>query len=105
MVVDTTKLAAQLGQTQICVVFAQAQAVFGAAGEHSIRFAHALRHQVIDQHTQIGLIAARHPWLLVERPAGGIDACEQALGGRFLIAGRPVDLPREIKRPDRARLQ
>jgi hypothetical protein len=44
-------------QAQVGVVLAQLQPVFGAAGEHAVRLARALRDQVVDQHAEVGLVA------------------------------------------------
>src|SRR5258706_15774486 len=63
IVVDQAELAADFGEPQIGVVLAQSETVFGAAREHAIRLGHALRHQIIDENTQVGLVAARPPGL------------------------------------------
>jgi hypothetical protein len=51
-------------EPQVGVVLAQLQPVFGAAGEHAVRLAGALGDQVVDQHAEVGLVAARRPRLL-----------------------------------------
>ena len=68
-VVDDAQLAADLGQAQVGIVLAQLQAVLGAAGEHAVRLGHAARHQVVDQHAEVGLVAARAPGLLARARA------------------------------------
>ena len=54
-------------QTQVGIVLAQMQAVLGARGEHPIRLAGAVGHQVVDQDPDVGLFAARAPCALALR--------------------------------------
>ena len=42
------------------VVLPQEQAVFRARGEHPVRFVRAFRHQIIDQHADIGLVPLQY---------------------------------------------
>ena len=48
-------------QPQIGIVFPQLQAIFGTGRKHAVRLCRAQGHQVINQHTDVGLIPARHP--------------------------------------------
>ena len=86
---------ADLGEAQVGVVLAQLQAVLGAAGEHAVGLGDAARDQVVDQHAEVGLVAARAPAGLAPRLQRGVDARQQPLRGRFLVAGRAVDLAGE----------
>ena len=61
LVVDQAELASRRRQAQIGIVLAQQQAIFGAAREHAIRLARAARDQVVDEHADVGLVAARPP--------------------------------------------
>ena len=94
-VADAAQGAADFRQAHVGIVFAQAQAVLGATGEHAVRFLHALGDQIVDQHAQIRLGAARYPGFLVLRQQGRIQARQHALRGRFLVAGGAVDLAGE----------
>jgi hypothetical protein len=93
--VHQSETMAGLGQALIGIVLPQAQAVFGPAGEHAIRLQHAPGGEVIHHHAEIGLIPARPPGLLFPGVTAGVEAGEQALGRRLLIARGAVDLPGE----------
>ena len=104
-IVDDAELAAVLGQAQVRVVFAQLQPVLGARREHPVRLGDAARDEVVDQHAEIGFVAARRPAVLAAHEARRVDAGEQALRRRFLVAGRAVDLAREEEPADRLGLE
>src|SRR5690606_16449194 len=104
-VVDAPEFAADGRQAQVGVVLAQAQAILGSAGEHPVGFRNAARDQVIDEHTEIGLVAARTPWLAAGDLQGGIDAGQQALRSGLLVTGGAVDLAGEEQTADGARLE
>ena len=84
-IVDQAQAAADLGQTQVGVVFAQLQAVLGAAGEHAIGLGDAARHQVIDQHAQVGLVATRAPARIAARQQRRVDPRQQSLRGGLFV--------------------
>ena len=84
-------------QAGVGVVFAQEQAVFGAAGEHAVGFACALGDEVVNEDAEVGLFAFGVPGFEVARAAGGVDAGEQALCARFFVAGGAVDLSGEVE--------
>ena len=48
---------AVFGQAHVGVVFPELQAVFGAAGEHSVRLVYAFGDEVVHQYAEIGLFA------------------------------------------------
>jgi len=54
---DQSDAVAVIHQAQIGIVRAQLQTVFGAGGEHAIRFIHPFGHQVINQNANISFIA------------------------------------------------
>src|SRR5205823_4219021 len=87
------------------VVLAQQQAVLRAAGEHAVGLARAARHQVIDEHSDVGLAALRYPGLALPHGERGIDAGDEALRGGFLVAGGAVDLAGEVQSGKRASLE
>ena len=91
-VVHAAHLPSQLGQSQIGIVLAQAQTILGPAGEHPIRFLHALGQQIVQHHAHVGLIAARHPGFLALNLTRGIQTCQQPLRSGFLVTGGAVDL-------------
>ena len=60
--------------------------------EHPVRLLGSLGHEIIDQHPDVGLIAAqdqRRPALDLSR---GVDPGDKPLSGRFLITRRAVKL-------------
>ena len=92
-------------QAQVGVVLAQQQAIFRAAREHPIRLARAARDEIVDQHADVGLVAARPPRRALLHAQRRIDAGEDALRGGLFVAGRAVDLAREEQAGDELRLQ
>ena len=59
----------RLGQAQVGVVLAQLQPVLGARGEHPVRLGDAAGDEVVDQHAEVGLVAARAPARLAAHAA------------------------------------
>src|SRR6185437_6996601 len=74
-------------------------------GEHPIRLASTARDEVVDQHSQIGLAALRQPGLALADCQGRVDAGDEALRRRFLVARRAVDLAGKEQPPETSGLQ
>ena len=68
------------------------QPVFGARGEHAVRLGDAARHQVVDHDADIAFGAVEDDRRARRRRARGVEAGDQALRGRLLVAGGAVDL-------------
>src|SRR5687768_9319713 len=66
--------------------------MLGAGGEHPVWLEAALGGQVIDEDSDIRLVAAQREPLLPAHRAGCIDPRNQALSGSLFVAGRPIDL-------------
>src|SRR5258705_9716155 len=75
-----------LGKTQVGIVLAQLQPILGAAGEHPVRLGDAAGDKIVDQNTQVRLVAARAPSRLATRAQRGVDPGEQSLRGGLLVA-------------------
>ncbi len=105
VIIDEPQLAAGRGEAQVRVVLPEQEPVLGAGGEHAIGLARPQGDEVVDQHAEVGLVAARTPGCFATHPAGRVDAGQQALGGRLLVTGGAVDLPGEEQPLDRPRLQ
>ena len=86
------QLAANFSQAHIGVVFTQLQTELCTAGEHAVWLGHALGGQVIHEHAQIGLIAARGPSIKVTRLQASVDASEHALGSRLFVTRGAINL-------------
>ena len=71
--------------------------MFRARSEHSIGLIDALCHQIVDQHSDIGLVATQHKRSLAREFEVGIDSRHQTLRRSLLVAGRAVDLTREVE--------
>jgi hypothetical protein len=104
-VVDDAEATAVLGEPQVGVVLAQLQPVLGARREHPVRLGDAARDQVVDQDAEVSLVAPRAPPVLAARMTRRVHAREQPLRGRFLVAGRAVDLSGEEQSADRLGLE
>ena len=90
---------------QVGVVVAEHQAIFGAAGEHAIRLVDTPGDQVVDQDADVGPRTIENERRLVLDRERRVDAGDQPLGGRFLVARRAVDLAGEVQVPDRLGLE
>ena len=103
--IHQTKFMADRGQPRIGIVLAQLQPVFGAAGEHPVRLQGAVGNQVVDQHAQVGLVAARRPRGFVLHQTRGVDPGQQTLRRSFLVAGGAIDLAGEKQSGNRLGFQ
>ena len=89
-------------QAAVGVVLAQHQAVLGARGEHAVGLVRRLGHQVVDQHPDVGFVAAQDQLVTgaVRTAVQGqrrVDPCHQPLCGRLLVAGGAVHLAGEVE--------
>ena len=71
---DQPETASMLGQAHVSVILAQGEPVFGTAGKHAIGLGNPARNQIIDQHAQIGFVAARRPCLFALHLQRGVGA-------------------------------
>ena len=90
------------GQPLARIVDAQAEPVFGARGEHPIGLDDPERRQVVDHDPEIRCRAVERYRRVAGGVARGVDAGDDPLAGRLLVAGRAVDLPAR-NRPGRSR--
>src|SRR5690606_37739838 len=105
MVINQAHFTANCSQTQVSIVFTQHQAVFGTAGEHTIRFIGSQTDEVIHQYTDVGLVSTRAPAFTPLRSTGSIDASKQALCSGFFVTGGTVDLTGKIQTFDKSGFQ
>ena len=84
-------------QAQIGVILPQVQPMLGTAGHHAVGLVRALGGQIVYHHADIRLIAGQQQWLALQHIMGGVDACQNALRGGFLIARGAVDLPGQVQ--------
>ena len=99
-IIDTIQIPPDFGKPQISIILAQLQAIFRATGKHAIGLAHAAGDKIVDEHPEVGLVAARRPTVLRTSKTGRVDPGKEALCCCFLVAGRAVDLTGEKKPPD-----
>ena len=66
-------------ESQVGIVLSEQNAVLGARGEHPVRFVDALRHQIVDQHADVGFVALQNDRRLPYPFAMRVDPCQQAL--------------------------
>ena len=102
LVADQAEFVSIGGQAAVGVVLAQHQPMLGARGEHAVRLARRLGHQVVDQHPDVGFVAPQDQLLAAAaRPAPqrqrGVDAGHQALRRGLLVAGGAVHLAGEVE--------
>ena len=95
-----TDLMALLGEPQVCIVLAENQTVFAAAGHHAVGFIGALGDQVVHQGADVGFVAGEDEWLFALDLERRIDACHEALGGGFLVAAGAVGLTGGVEAGD-----
>ena len=104
-IIDQTDAAADRRKPFVGIVLTKQDTVFGTGSKHPVRLIHAFGHQVVDQHTDISLVALEDQRLLAGQLEMRIDAGHQALRGGFFVAGRAVDLSGQIEAGDDARFQ
>ena len=88
-------MVALLGQAHVGIVLAQQDAVLGTRGEHAVGFVHAAGHKVIDEHTDVRLVAGECERLSSCRVLVGVNAGNESLSCRFFISRCAVDLSGE----------
>src|SRR5205085_4940428 len=87
-IIDHPEPATMLGKTHVGVVFAQLQSIFRARCEHPVWLRDAACNQIIDEHADICLIAARTPALFAANKPRRVDSRKHALRGGFFVSGR-----------------
>jgi len=79
VVIHQPEPAPRLRKAKVCIVLTQLQPILGPAREHPVGLGNAASDQVVDQYTQVGLVAPRTPsW----RPTGAqrsVDPRKEAL--------------------------
>ena len=93
------------GQTQVGVVLPQQQAELRPAGEHAVRLWRPASDQVIDKHADVTLRTFHVERGLLIQLQRGIGPRDQPLRRGLFVARRAIDLPREIKPPNRLGFQ
>ena len=71
--------------------------MLGARSEHSIRLIDTLRNEVVDQHTDVGLVTSQNERLLASEFEVGVDTRHQTLRGSLLVTRCAVDLTGEVE--------
>ena len=99
------ELVGAFGQTHVRVVLPKEDAVFRTGGEHPVGLVHALCYEVVDEDADVRFIPSEDERLPTVAINMRIDAGDESLSARFLVAGRPVDLSGEEKIPDALRLE
>lgn len=79
-------------EPQVRIILPQRQPVLGAAREHPIRLVRPLCHEVVDEHADVGLVAAHHKGFAPLDLEAGVSARDDALRGGFLVARGAADL-------------
>ena len=79
-------------ESHVGIVLTQQDAMLGSRCEHSIWLVNPFGHEVVDENTDVGLVALQHEWLATPHGMVGVDSCHQALPRSFLVTGRSVDL-------------
>src|SRR6185312_3676963 len=77
------------------IIGSERKSVFGPSGHHPVRLADALQRQVVDHHSDIRCAPLEANLLEIERVGRRIQSSRQALGGRFFISCRAIDLTAE----------
>ena len=77
------------------IVRAEMKSTLRPRRHHPIGFRHTLKHQIVDHDADIALTAIENQRLTIASARGRIQTCDEPQRCGFLIAGRPVDLPRQ----------
>ena len=81
-----TYLVSEFAESEVSVILAQEQAMFGTRGEHAIRLARAFGDEIINKDADVGLVSTEHDGFHLTQPECGVDTGHQTLGSGFLIA-------------------
>ena len=84
----------------IGIVLSKQNSILGTRGKHAVRLINTLRHQVVDQHTDIGFVAIQYHGTLPYSTSVGIDTRHQTLRCGLLVAGRTIHLAGKVKTLD-----
>src|SRR5687768_1912690 len=84
-------------QADIGIVVTKEQPMFGAAGEHAVRFRGSFGYEIIDKDSDVGVCATENHGQLAEKLEGRVRSGHQTLRGGFFVSGRSVDLPGKIE--------
>src|SRR5437764_87152 len=94
---EQADVVAELGETEVGVVLTEDEAVFRPGCEHAVGFDGAFGDEVIDQDTDVGLIAAKNNWILASNVACGVDSSHKSLSTSLFVARSAVYLTRAIE--------
>ena len=59
--------------------------MFRTRGHHSIRLVRTLRHQIVDEYTDVGFVTAKGEGGEAAKLQGSVQACHKPLCGGFFI--------------------
>ena len=94
---NQTDFVPERSEPQVGIVLSQQDAVFGARGEHAVGLVYSFGYQVVDQHSDVGFVAADHNGLLPCQCPVCIDSGHQTLCRRLFVPGRAIDLSGEVE--------
>src|SRR5436309_3311330 len=95
LVGDQSEPVAEVPEALLGVVLAKEQAELGLRGMHAIGLIHLFGDEVVDEDSEVRLIAPQDDLVAAEGKAGGVDAGHDAEGSRFLVAGGADNLAGE----------
>ena len=104
-IINESKLAANGRQPEIGVIFAQHQSILGTTREHAIRLADTACREIVDEHADIRFMTLRMPLIFLLCLPRRIQAGEQSLRRRLLVAGRAIDLAGKVQARNRLGLK
>ena len=84
-------------QSGISIVLAQQNAIFGTGSKHAVGLVYALVDQVINQYTNVSLVAPKDKRILPFQLSMGINAGHQTLCSRLLISRGSIHLTSQEK--------
>ena len=87
----------QRREALVGIVLPQQYAILGPRGEHTVGLVNPLGHQVVNQHSDIGLRTPEDERSLAAELQHCVDASHQPLAGGLLVARGTVDLASKIE--------
>src|SRR5438876_9085003 len=79
------------------VVNTEVQTKLRPRGEHPIRLLGPFADQIVNEDPSVAFGSPHYEWIHTAESAGGVDSRNNPLATRFLIAGRTVDLTRQVQ--------
>ncbi len=92
MIRQKANFMAHLGQPKISIVLPEQKPIFSSRCEHPIRLRRSLGNQIINQNSDVCLVAPNDNGIQSFGSAGGVDSSHESLGTSLFVSRRAINL-------------